>query len=191
MQTRGRIIWLAPDRFDVKPDKSTWLEMGRCLRELGWHVTILTGSKQSVDETTNRFDGLIEWIPATDLPFVFRVSLLRGMARWMRLNARPDDIVIMNEDALWLVPHLRRIGIRFVHLDFRTLPVDIHRWKRRLDWLLFWRMAIKRFGRRVDGYSFITERLRAEVEKEFSLGADDYAIWHSGVNLKRFSARHK
>ncbi len=45
MQTLGRIIWLAPDRFDVKPDKSTWLEMGRCLRELGWTVTILTGRK--------------------------------------------------------------------------------------------------------------------------------------------------
>jgi hypothetical protein len=40
MQTLGRIIWLAPDRFDVKPDKSTWLEMSQCLREFGWKVTV-------------------------------------------------------------------------------------------------------------------------------------------------------
>ncbi len=188
-KTRGRIIWLLPDRFDVKPDKSTWLEMGRCLRELGWQVAILSGSKQNVDETTHRFDGLIVWLPAIDLPFFFRISLLRGMAKWIGRNARPDDVVIMNEDALWLVPRLRRIGIRFIHLDFRTLPVDIQRWKRRLDWLLFWRIPIKRFGRQVDGHSFITERLRTEVEAEFALGADDYTIWHSGVNLDKFSAR--
>ncbi len=93
--------------------------------------------------------------------FVFRISLLLGMARWLSRNAQPDDVVVMNEDALWLVPHLKRLGVRFVHLDFRTLPVDTHRWKKRLDWLLFWRLAIKCFGRRVDGYSFITERLRA------------------------------
>ncbi len=189
MQQRGRIIWLAPDRFDVKPDKSTWLEMGGCLRELGWQVTILSGSEQPIDDAADRFDGLIEWIPAIDVPFVFRVSLLRGMAKWLSHNVRPTDVVVMNEDALWLVPHLRRLGVGFVHLDFRTLPVDIHRWKRRLDWMLFWRIAIKRFGRSVDGYSFITERLRAEVEAEFALGAKDYAIWHSGVNLNRFSAR--
>ena len=76
MQMPGRIIWLAPDRFDVKPDKSTWLEMGQCLRELGWKVTILTGRKGRIDEATDDFGGLIEWISATDFPFVFRISLL-------------------------------------------------------------------------------------------------------------------
>jgi glycosyltransferase involved in cell wall biosynthesis len=190
MQTLGRIIWLAPDRFDVKPDKSTWLEMSRCLRELGWTVTILTGRKGRSD-TTDDFGGLVEWIPATDLPFVFRISLLLGMARWLSRNARSDDIVMMNEDALWLVPHLRRIGVRFVHLDFRTLPVDTHRWKKQLDGLLFWRLPIKWFGRKVDGYSFITERLRAEVERQFALGAEDYTIWPSGVSLNRFKPRSR
>lgn len=189
MQTLGRIIWLAPDRFDVKPDKSTWLEMSQCLRGLGWTVTILTGRKGSVGDTTDDFGGLVQWIRATDLPFVFRISLLLGMARWLSRNVRSDDIIMMNEDALWLVPHLRRLGVRFVHLDFRTLPVDTHRWKKWLDWLLFWRLTIKWFGRDVDGYSFITERLRKEVEAEFALGAQDHTIWHSGVNLDRFSLK--
>ena len=184
---RGRIIWLAPDRFDVKPDKSSWIEMGRCLRELGWTVTILTGRKAAIGKTTETFGGIVEWVPATDLPFVFRISLLLGMARWLRCNAKGDDVIIMNEDALWLVPHLRRLNVRFIHLDFRTLPVDTHRWKKRFDRFLFWRIAIKAFGRRVDGYSFITERLRRIVESEFSIGARDHAIWHSGVNLDRFS----
>src|SRR4051812_35873151 len=186
MQSRRRIIWLAPDRFDGKPDKSTWLEMSRCLRELGWTVTILTGGAAAADEPPEQ-RGIVERIAATDLPFVFRISLLRGMQRWLARNASRDDVIVMNEDGLWLVPHLKRLGVRFIHLDFRTLPVDTHRLKKKLDRLLFWRLAVRRFGRAVDGYSFITERLREEVESEFMLGAVDYTIWHSGVNLDRFS----
>lgn len=186
MQKPGRIIWLAPDRFDIKPDKSTWLEMGRCLRERGWTVTILTGRKETGARLKETFDGLVEVVDAIDLPFVFRISLLRSMIRWLRRNAAPEDVIVMNEDALWLLPQLRHMGIRLVHLDFRTLPVDVHQWKKRLDRLLFWHLAIKLFGRKVDGYSFITERLRKEVEAEFALEANDYAIWHSGVNLDRF-----
>lgn len=188
MQKPGRIIWLAPDRFDVKPDKSTWLEMGRCLRERGWTVTILTGQKDTGAKLNEKFDGLVEGLDAIDLPFVFRISLLRSMLRWLRRNAASEDVIVMNEDALWLLPQLRHLGIRFVHLDFRTLPVDGHRWKKRLDFLLSWKLAIQLFGRKVDGYSFITERLRREVEAEFALGAHEYAIWHSGVNLDRFRA---
>ncbi len=188
MHISRRIIWLAPDRFDVKPDKSTWLEMSKCLQELGWTVTILTGRKGTIDAQTDDFGGLVQWIQATDLPFVFRFSLLRGMKRWLSENIGPADVIVMNEDALWLVPHLKRLCVRFIHLDFRTLPVDSHQWKKRLDRLLFWRLAIRRFGRDVDGYSFITERLRLEVEAEFTLGAHDYAIWNSGVNLDRFTA---
>jgi glycosyltransferase involved in cell wall biosynthesis len=187
MQTLGRIIWLAPDRFDVKPDKSTWLEMGACLRELGWTIQILTGSSRA-EMPADDYSGLVHWIRAVDRPFIFRISLLRSMLRWLSRHAKQDDVVVMNEDALWLVPHLRRLGVRFIHLDFRTLPVDSHRWKKRLDQLLFWRLALRRFGRRVDGYSFITERLRKEVEEEFNLGATNYAIWASGVNLDRFTA---
>ena len=170
MQTLGRIIWLAPDRFDIKPDKSTWLEMGACLRELGWTLQILTGSSKA-EMPTDDYDGLVHWIRAVDRPFIFRISLLRHMLRWLSQHAKQDDVVVMNEDALWLVPHLRRSGFRFIHLDFRTLPVDSHRWKKRLDKMLFWQLAVRRFGRKVDGYSFITERLRKEVEAEFDLGA--------------------
>lgn len=183
----GRIIWLAPDRFDVKPDKSTWLEMGKCLTELGWSVTILAGRKRRSRDALADLGGLVESVDAVDRPFVFRLTLLLAMARWLSRNVNADDVIIMNEDALWLVPHLRRLGVRFVHLDFRTLPVDTHLWKKRLDWLLSWRFAIKRYGRSVDGYSFITERLRSEVESEFALHADEYVIWQSGVNLERFS----
>lgn len=190
MQTQGRIIWLAPDRFDIKPDKSTWLEMAACLQQLGWTIYILTGSSGRKSPTDD-YNGLVNWIRAVDRPFVFRISLLRGMARWLSQHARQDDVVLMNEDALWLVPHLRRLCVRFIHLDFRTLPVDSHRWKKRLDKLLFWQLALRRFGNRVDGYSFITERLRQAVETEFKLGAENYAIWASGVNLGRFSAKRR
>ncbi len=182
----GRIIWLSPDRFDVKPDKSTWLEMGNCLRDLGWQVKILTARTRSSTELGDRYRGLVEWVRPIDLPFLFRVTVLLSMGRWLARNGRSDDIILINEDALWLLPTLRRLGFEFVHLDIRTLPVNLHRLKRRLDWLLFWKIAIHRFGQKVDSYSFITERLRSEVEAEFNLRAKDYAIWHSGVSLEQF-----
>ena len=182
----NRLIWLAPDRFDLKIDKSTWLEMARCLSALGWQVSILTSCKKKIPNSVAG-QGLVKVVSSIDLPFMFRISVLINMARWLRRHASPDDVIMLNEDALWLVPYLRRLGIRFVHLDFRTLPVDVHRWKRRLDWLLFWRLPIRWLGREVDGYSFITERLRNEVEAEFSLGARNHVIWQSGVDLERFT----
>ena len=182
------MIWLAPDRFDVKPDKSTWLEMGACMRNLGWDVTILTARTSSGRAgLTERLSDLVECVDVVDLPFTFRVSLLQSMVRWLSLNGRTDDVIVMNEDGLWILPQLRRLGFQFVHLDFRTLPINIHRWKRWLDWLLSWRIAVGMFGGKVDGYSFITERLRREVEAEFKLNATDYIIWQSGVSLERFS----
>lgn len=189
MDTRGNIIWLAPDRFDQKPDKSTWLEMARCLSDSNWKVTILTGRKDPNADLGPQFRELVTWLRPVEFPFLFRISLLFAMARWLRRNASADDIIVMNEDALWLVPFLQRIGIRFIHLDFRTLPVDSQRWKRRLDRWLSWRFAIRRFAPKVQGYSFITERLREEVEREFALNATDYVIWQSGVNTDRFKPR--
>jgi glycosyltransferase involved in cell wall biosynthesis len=182
-----RIIWLTPDRFDLKQDKSSWLEMGRCLTALGWDVVILaSGKTQERSTRTDPFDGLVQYVRAVDIPFLFRITVLIAMARWMTRHARAEDTVVLNQDSLWLVPVFKHLGIRFVHLDFRTLPVDVHGFKRRIDWLLFWRLPIRLFARSVDGYSFITERLREEVEREFAIGASDYAIWQSAVDLRRF-----
>ena len=183
-----RLVWLTPDRFDLKVDKSTWLEMAACLSRLGWHVRILAGRKGGVRVEGDSYAGLLEWLPAIDLPFLFRITLLLGMVRWLRRSATPHDVVMLNEDALCILPLLRILGIRFVHLDFRSLPVDTHRWKRRLDRFLSWHLPVRWFGRMCDGYSFITERLRTEVEREFALGVLDYVIWQSGVNVARFSS---
>jgi glycosyltransferase involved in cell wall biosynthesis len=183
----GRLIWLNPERFERKIDKSTWLEMGACLSSLGWDVTILTGGIPGRD---SQYAELVTWVPAIDLPFVFRLSLLWSMVRWLRRNSRPHDVVLIGDESLWLVPRLKGLGIRYVHLDIRTLPVNLHRRKRQLSRLLFWRLPIRLLGRRVDGYSFITERLRDEIEKEFGLGIDDYAIWHSAVDTGKFKPVH-
>ena len=183
----SRLIWLTPDRFDLKQDKSSWLEMARCLKTLGWDVLILASGKTQTSPGSDPFDGFVHNVRAIDVPFLFRFTVLVSMARWFIRHARINDTVLLNQDSLWLVPVLRRLGIQFVHLDFRTLPVDVHGFKRRIDWLLFWRLPIRLFGRSVDGYSFITERLRHEVEKEFAIDADSYVIWQSAVDLERFA----
>jgi hypothetical protein len=163
----GRILWLTPDRFDIKADKSSWVEMARCLDRAGWDVTVLASHSAGADSTCRGRNSLSTW-SAVDLPLVFRVSVLVSMYRWLRVHWRPGDFVIVNPDALWLAPLLKRLGIEFVHLDVRTLPVNVHGFKGRLDWLLFWYLPMALFKHRVDGYSFITQALQREVERQFA-----------------------
>ena len=44
-----KIAWLTPDRFDLKPDKSSWLEIAKCLKDRGWLVTILVGTSRNTN----------------------------------------------------------------------------------------------------------------------------------------------
>ncbi len=181
---RGRIFWLTPDRFDVKADKSSWVEMARCLEQAGWEVTVLASRSAGADPIPR--DECVEYVDAVDLPLMFRASVLVAMYRWLRGRWRPGDIVIVNPDALWLVPLLKRLGIEFVHLDVRTLPVNVQGIKGRLDWLLFWYLPMVLFGHRPDGYSFITRALQREVERAFAFGRNRSVIWQSGVDLAHF-----
>ena len=59
------------------------------------------------------FDGMVEYVQGVDLPFLFRISVLFAMARWVGRLANPSDVIVMNEDSLWLVPHLRKLTLFF------------------------------------------------------------------------------
>ena len=181
-----RIFWVTPDRFDRKLDKSSWLEMARCLQDLGWEVTIVAARK---DANAPDYGGLVKFVPAIDLSFVFRISALLSIRKLLKQELRAGDVVLLNQDALWLVPGLRRIDDIFIHFDVRTLPVNVHGLKRRLGRALFWSLPIRFFAERADGYSFITTRLCKEVESEFNLRFGENVIWGSGVNLSLFNKK--
>ena len=178
------IKWLTPDRFDLKPNKSPWLEMAKGLSKHGHNVEILTSkSKTFVAKDSAQ---PITYVNALDFPLIFRFSVLLNMYFWLKKHANHDDIIIMNQDSLLIAPLLRKHGFKHIHLDIRTIPVDMHTIKDRLDRLLYWHVPLKLFGRVAQSYSFITDRLRQEVENEFDLKITDYAIWQSGVSTKAF-----
>lgn len=181
-----RVVWLTPDRFERKPDKSSWLEMAGRLRRAGHQITILASGRAS--PRSSRDDAIV-LVPALDFPLVFRITALASMLLWLRRHAAPNHRVIINPDALWLLPLLRLLGLRRVHLDVRTLPVEVHGWKDRLDRLLFWSLPLRWLGRSPVSYSFITERLKDEVERMLGFPIDDYVIWESGVNCELFRPR--
>jgi len=182
----SKIIWLTPERFNTKPDKSTWIEMADALTSNNFPTTILTSTSKNNSEKHLKYNKLITYLPAIDLPFIFRFSLLYNMFFWLKKHSSSHDIIILNHETLLLTPFLKVIGLKKIHLDFRTLPVDTHTAKDNLDKFLFWYLPLKLQGRHAQSYSFITERLRHEVEKKFNLKIKNYVIWQSGVSTSIF-----
>lgn len=163
--------------------------MARSLRDSGWEVRILAAQSATSSTSPNgRYPELVTYLPSLDMPFVFRIVTLLSAYRWLIRHAHHDDIILINDDALWLIPLLHRQQFKNIHLDIRTLPVSIKGFKRHLDWWLFWRIPIRRFALRASSFSFITKRLRDEIERSFSISFPEHCIWQSGVNAEFFRA---
>lgn len=183
-ENRTRIIWLDADRFDTKPNKSPWIEMSKVLRRHGFDVTLVTGFENSPYSSS---DLDVVSLPVFDVPFFFRIALVWRMFRWICRNAGRDDIIILKPDSLLIAPLLARAGYRRLHLDVRTLPLRMHRTlKHRIDYWLFWSLAMRHFRRSVRSYSFITARLRQAIETEFAVTFPEHVIWQSSVNTAVF-----
>ena len=181
---RQRIFWVDHDRFDIKPDKSTWLEMAAALTDRGYDVSILThGNASSLPAGAV---AKVIFFRALDFGGLFRMSLLLNILLWLLRTTTKDDIIMVNPDGLLIAPILKLAGRKNIHLDIRTVPVEINSIKKRVDRLLYWRLPMRFFRRSAAGYSFITERLRRSVEQEFHVIFPDNVIWQSGVNTDRF-----
>ncbi len=181
---KKRIFWVDHDRFDIKPDKSTWLEMAAALTEQGYEVSILTYGTAACVPAVAR--ARVVFVGALDIGWVFRVSLLLNILLWLLRNAGSDDIIIIYPDGLLIAPALRLAGLKNIHLDIRTVPVEVNSIKKRIDRLLFWYLPLRFLRGFAAGYSFITERLRRSVEQEFRVTFPDNVVWQSGVNTDRF-----
>jgi glycosyltransferase involved in cell wall biosynthesis len=181
-----RILWLEPDRFDIKPNKSPWLEMAKALRAEQFEVILVTGYAKNPYTPRDEILKIVS-LSSIDVSFLFRYSLLLNMLVWVIRNGRKDDVFILNPATLLLSPILRLLGFSDLHLDIRTLPLRANKsLKKRIDRFLFWTIPIVMFIRLVKGYSFITNRLRLAVQEEFGVELSDYVIWQSGVNTKIF-----
>jgi glycosyltransferase involved in cell wall biosynthesis len=188
MSLARRIYWVDQDRFDVKPDRSTWIEMAQVLSDCGYRVEILTWGTSGYQPEG---DVRIRYFPAFDMLWLFRASLLLNILVWLVRHSSRDDLIIIHPDGLYIAPVLRLLGRRNIHLDVRTVPVEVNSFKRRLDRLLYWELPMRFLRRAARGHSFITRRLKEMVEGEFSVTIRDFSIWSSGVNTRRFSRESK
>ncbi len=179
-----RLIWITPDRFDKKPDKSSWLEMALCLQNLGWDAQILAGGNSQ----EHQYSDVVNYFDVPDLPLVFRFGLLTAIAFWLSRNIKEDDVVLLNPDSLWLLPYLKRKKAH-VHLDIRTLPINPAGLKGIADHLIFWKLALRWFAHRADTVSYITDRLRLAVEQDAGTTNHDFFIWQSGVDTSFFKPK--
>lgn len=181
----ARIFWVDINRFDVKPDKSTWLEVSEELINQGFQVSILTSyAKHRYQPAGKKVN--IEYFQAVEVGGLFRYSLLLKIFFWLLRNSRSTDIIIIPPGGLYLAPLLKIFGKKRLHLDIRTVPVDVHTMRDKLDRILFWKLPIKFLRKNIKGFSFITDRLRKSVEAELNTQFNDFVIWQSGVNNHLF-----
>lgn len=179
------LYWVDLNRFDTKPDKSTYLEMAKSLNKYGFYVHILTGYEHEKYQSKSTLFA-IKSFRALDIGWIFRISLLLNIALWLFRHASKGDIYLLHPNSLFITPLLKLFGRNNIHLDVRTLPVNVHGFKQTMDRLLYWSFPITMFGKLIKSYSFITDALRIEVENEFKNEYKPYVIWESGVNTDLF-----
>ncbi len=182
------IHWLTSDRFDTKPDKSSWTEVGDALASEGASVNIITSFKDRAYHAEGKNVRMV-YLNVLDLPMLYRVAFSWSAFTWLRKYAKKHDLIILNQHEMWMLPLLKWSKFNHIHLDIRTLPVVGDSLKDKLDVLLFWKLVMRLFGRSCTSYSFITQRLRRAIEDEFTFSYPDYTIWQSGVNTDFFVDR--
>jgi glycosyltransferase involved in cell wall biosynthesis len=179
------IHWITSDRFDTKPDKSTWTEVGDSLGEQGASVNIVTSYRVKPYQPENKRLNMV-YLNALDLPLLYRFAFSIVAFLWLVKHADKSDLIVLNPHELWIRPLLTLGGFKRIHLDIRTLPIVGRTIKSKLDNFLFWKVVMRWFAKGCTSYSFITQRLLEAVETEFSVTYKDHVIWQSGVNSASF-----
>lgn len=181
-----RLYWVDLSRFDTKPNKSPWLEMAKGLNRAGFTTCILTSYRHQPYEDTNETGIDLKSFRSSRRTIVFRLVLLTKLAIWLARNLRRSDVLILPPGGLYLAPWLRLLGHRNLHLDFRTVPVEVHGWRDQLNRFVYWYITVRMLSRFCSSFSFITVPLQRQVESEFSRNFSPSIVWQSGVNTRMF-----
>lgn len=182
---RKTVFWIDSARFDVRVDKSTYIEMCRNLCNEGYKVKYLTSYKNQPLDVLDGYGDFI-WFRPLDYPFVYRIIFFLKAAWYLVRNASNGDIVLVQPDGLFLAWVVKRMTKVSIHLDIRTMPVETQIFKNKLDEFIYWKISLSIFSNVADTFSFITERLKKEIEKRSNLKRKKYCLWSSAVNLHLF-----
>jgi glycosyltransferase involved in cell wall biosynthesis len=185
MDSKKNIYWLDLSRFDTKVNKSPWLEMSESLCDQGFKVTLLCGFERDRFIPAG-YQLTLQYFKALQFAGLFRYSLLLNMALWLIRNARSEDIIIVRPGSLIVGKFIKLFCKCHIHMDIRTVPVEVHSFRDRVDRLLFWTLPLTFLKTLPDSFSFITKPLKNSVEAEFKTSFPDCVIWTSGVNTLRF-----
>jgi glycosyltransferase involved in cell wall biosynthesis len=184
------IYWLDLQRFDENISNAPRLEIAQNLTYEHFSITLLTGFRKQKLFLKN-FHFKILFFKAVHHFGLFRLSLGINILLWLIKNLKKNDILIIPPQALWLSLLVKNLKKCKIILDVRTIPVEIHNLKQRVGYRIFWHIQFKFFVKIPDGYSFITDLLKKNIENEFNLRFCNYVLWHSGVNMNHFaSVRH-
>jgi len=183
---RQNIYWVDVNRFDIKPDKSTWLEMGETLNRHGFIVRIVTSFAEA-PYVPKSHDVEFSHLKPSRIPGLFRLTFLIRATFFLVRHRDRNAIYILSPAALFIIPALKAFGLHNIHLDVRSPPVGVRGWKKRLDSIIFWHLALKIFTPLAKSYSFITFNVRQEVERVSNRQLSDSCIWSSGVRCNIFS----
>lgn len=182
----NNIYWVSLNRFDENICKVDRLEIAESLINENFSVTLLTGFRTEKYFPQN-YRLKIHYFRTINTGGFFKLSLNLAILFWLLRNAKKDDIIMVSPDSLWVAILLKKIKKCKIHLDIRTIHVEVQNLRRRIEYFLYWVLPLKLHPYYPDSYSFITESLKKNVEQEFNINFRDYVIWHSGVNFERFA----
>lgn len=184
------IYWIYLNRLDENISKAPRLEIADCLADQNYFVTLLTGFRKKT-YLPKKYRLKVLYFNGFNLKGLFKLFLSINIFLWLIKNVKKSDIVIIPPGSLWMSRPLQKIRKCWIHLDIRTIPVEINDLKGMIEYYLYWFFPIILFHRSPDSYSFITELLKKNVEEEFNICFEDYVVWHSGVNIDHFEIVRK
>lgn len=184
------IYWVSLNRFDENISKAPRLEIAESLINENFSVTLLTGYRREKYFPEN-YRLRIRYFKSLQFKGCFKISLHLAIFFWLLKNAGANDIIILSPGDLWMSSLLKKIKRLKIHLDIRTLPVEVNSFKNHIGYFLYWTLPLTFLYRQPDSYSFITELLKKNIEDEFKINFRDFVLWQSGVNVERFSTVRK
>lgn len=184
------LVWVYPGSLTDVLHSATWLETTRELRQLGWHVTLVTAGPAGQQH--------IRGVEVFCIPMP-QVYLLRQVVYHIRLLgllalewATTDVILFESMSAPWILPlrPVRRLTGRrrpLLVMDTRTIHMTPESKENRKDRLrgAFQKLMERLANRWADGRLAITQRMARTVRIP---PERLWGVWPSGVDLEQFAS---
>ena len=181
--------------MDITPDRTTFLEMIKSLRDLGHDVVLVTGC-YSKREKYGLGEKLVH-LPTIRQPYFNQASffLFGVISFWHQLLTFRPDVVVLDPYTFFIAFPIDLISkLGFLHIKF---ILDIRSYtffdglikksvKNKLSEFLF-NISLLYSSKVFSGITVISPLMKSQISKRYGFSEDRVGQWSSGVNIESFN----